>query len=372
MFRIRRSCLYLFLSILFVFFLLNQSLNLKKSNEEEEEDDEYYDEHELDESRLRLSLFKLLTRFDKLLAYFEANYQNVNVDGLFGIQMARANLKHIVEEESTTVAKSPLRRHMRSLLKRVDQLASSVANSIKLTNSAYFDQFRPLISQQFELNIDLDSPTLVSLDESIEDHQTTSKIDSQHFDEEFSDSCLVNLMESSTCATSDPCLQFFAQPDATGYYLTHQLLYFMIAEHFNCAQPIYSQLKRFLYAHESVNKQLLSQLNDAEDEIKSIRNRVLNFYCAKVYNESDRLYTTFEDPVNFPRDLFIEQSKNTNLFFLSHNHIKSNQILYDINFFIKVILCGTVGFEDFLNSKWFDLILSFQNRVGCFGYLSLS
>ena len=338
MFRIRRSCcLYLFLSTLFVFFLLNQSLNLNGNQQSNDDpfdaDADADEEYELDQSsRLRLSLFKLLIRLDKLIAYFESNYKNVNLDGLFGIQMARANLKRSVDE-STADKKSPLHRHLMALLQRANTLAKSVAESVKLSNPTYFDQFKRLINTPFELdpNLELDSSRLsfsdtISSDESI--------IDSQHFDEQFSDSCLVGLMEkssSSSCQVSDECLEFFAQPDATGYYLTHQLLYFMIAEHFGCSSSVYKQLTRFLFAHKSLNRDLLAQANDNSiddaDEIESIRNRVLNYYCTKIYNESDRLYSDYSEPSSFPRDLFIEQSKHIYMYI----HISILKIITQLN-----------------------------------------
>ena len=44
-------------------------------------------------SEAKFDLKRLLRRFEKLLEYLESNYQQVNLDGLFGIRIAQSILQ---------------------------------------------------------------------------------------------------------------------------------------------------------------------------------------------------------------------------------------------------------------------------------------
>lgn len=41
---------------------------------------------------LKYKILKLVSRFDKLLNYFESDYRELNVDGLFGVRIAESEL----------------------------------------------------------------------------------------------------------------------------------------------------------------------------------------------------------------------------------------------------------------------------------------
>ncbi len=113
---------------------------------------------------------------------------------------------------------------------RLGKLAKNVLKQVIDETPEYSYNFRVLIDQPFLIRKQ-DNDTIhlrdsYKLDSDLEDN----------FDEVFSDECYSMLLSEDAinekrCQTSLKCLEFYTKPNASGYYLTHQLLFFLIADH---------------------------------------------------------------------------------------------------------------------------------------------
>ena len=201
-------------------------------------------------------LGNLLLRILRIVESFEQDSHAVNLDGLFGIRIAQAvfaKLHNMDFIETDLVLNYKLSLSLGILKERLYLLADKVAELVRVQTPDYYRDFELLINQPFLLQPpDRQSRFIFS-----QQFTKTSSKNSQ-LDEKFSDACYSLLMRNNSikaCATNDACIQFFLQPDASGnfkeftfisrqnlilywpfkeYYLTHQLLYFMIAERVSC------------------------------------------------------------------------------------------------------------------------------------------
>lgn len=112
---------------------------------------------------------------------------------------------------------------------RLDTLASKAYESVRANEPEYSNSFDLFISQPYYSGFDKET--------SIRTSQASNEIAEREssFDEKFSDACYMNLLakkkKHEPCATiSTECLQYYADRDASGYFLTHQLLFVLIAQ----------------------------------------------------------------------------------------------------------------------------------------------
>ncbi|XP_041605761.1 UPF0764 protein C16orf89 homolog isoform X3 [Vulpes lagopus] len=134
------------------------------------------------------------------------------------------------------------------------------------------------------------------------------------FSEELSDSCLVQLLGTGTdsnqpCQVSDFCRTLMTKPGYSGYGLSHQLLFFLLARMKGCTEGLFRQSQHYM-----------------------------NLFCANMMDLNWRAeaigyaYST--------RDIFME----------------------------NIMFCGISGFLDFYKLRWLEAILNWQkSQEGCFG-----
>ncbi|EPY77163.1 hypothetical protein CB1_001303003 [Camelus ferus] len=134
------------------------------------------------------------------------------------------------------------------------------------------------------------------------------------FSEESSDLCLVQLLGtradgSQPCRLSDFCRTLMTRPGCSGYCLSHQLLFFLVARMRGCTKGLFRQSQRYM-----------------------------NLFCANMMDLNRRAETI--GYAYQTRDLFME----------------------------NIMLCGIGGFSDFYKLRWLEAILSWQKlQEGCFG-----
>ena len=116
-----------------------------------------------------------------------------------------------------------------------------------------------------------------------------------------------NRSNSMKCFISESCWDMMTFPMGKNYRLTHQLLWFSIANNIGCVK-------------QRLAKQNLNYLED--------------YFCANIYQDAQ-----FNFINNVNQDLFLEQS----------------------------LLCSIVGYKDFLRFDWLNTILTWQQAdYGCF------
>jgi hypothetical protein len=187
-------------------------------------------------------LTTLLVRIDRAISFFEQDLKNVNLDGLYGIRYAQgtfigiiSNAKHYDASKASSTYKFV--KIFQLLEKRIEDLSRSIMLNVKQKDERYFDNFMILIDRPFVWR----PQSTISADHSI---VINSKIyessliqnEIKNFNEKSSDSCFTHLLggisNNNECrATNEECLNIFLNSESTGYYLTHQFLYFYMGEH---------------------------------------------------------------------------------------------------------------------------------------------
>lgn len=115
---------------------------------------------------------------------------------------------------------------------RIQLLAEKITKQVEHQTPIYYANFKDIILKPFL--VDDDSTSRIQLRSNLS-HKTPDTLENMFsFNERFSDSCYAILLNESTrCGTTTQCLQFFTEKSAAGYYLNHQLIYFLLAKHVN-------------------------------------------------------------------------------------------------------------------------------------------
>ncbi|XP_021100092.1 UPF0764 protein C16orf89 homolog isoform X3 [Heterocephalus glaber] len=114
---------------------------------------------------------------------------------------------------------------------------------------------------------------------------------------------------SQPCGLSDFCRTLMTKPGCSGYYLSHQLLFFLWARMKGCTKGLFSQSQHYI-----------------------------SIFCANMMDLNQRAEAIrYAYPI---QDLFME----------------------------NIMFCGIGGFSDFYKRRWLEAILSWQKpQEGCFG-----
>ncbi|KAK7485388.1 hypothetical protein BaRGS_00023336, partial [Batillaria attramentaria] len=114
------------------------------------------------------------------------------------------------------------------------------------------------------------------------------------------------------CNVTKACWDMMTQEGRARYSVTHQTLYFIMMQKTGCV--------------EDVERQVGVKIEDIEDRM-----------CGSIYNEA-RKEAEGERVEEMTQDLFLEQ----------------------------VLVCGCLGYEDFLRRDWIEMVLRWQTGTGCF------
>ena len=116
---------------------------------------------------------------------------------------------------------------IRLLSDRIESLAERITIDVKEKTPAYFQSFKSIVNKPFLEN---DSKNSIKIHSDLNEE---SKFKDNGFNEKFSDLCYSLLLNENNnkCGTSNQCFQFFTDQSASDYYLTHQLIYFMLVKH---------------------------------------------------------------------------------------------------------------------------------------------
>ncbi|XP_050407995.1 UPF0764 protein C16orf89 homolog [Patella vulgata] len=255
---------------------------------------------------------KVLIGVERAAKFFSEDYSDLNVDGLYGLRLAEGQIIEAVKECEKKDCEEELVDTLRRLKEIVSTTSFRSLPYLQEADADYYKRFLPVIDKPYLLEYtphhfhELDNVKIGTYED---------------YEEEYGDMCYARLIGSYTeqgrkiprCNATTDCWHFMTKGNTVRYFITHQLLYFVLAEHLGCPHAF---------------DEFTNQTNPRE---------VLNRMCKNIYVESTKLVEN--GSVNeMDQDLFLEQT----------------------------VLCGTLGYEDFQRPDWMHMVLKWQRRDGCF------
>ncbi|KAK3581739.1 hypothetical protein CHS0354_000124 [Potamilus streckersoni] len=197
---------------------------------------------------------------EKMLNFFGQDYSSINLDGLFGLRLGQGQLISTLEECQKRSCDRNLSIGLKTLLSKVEDICFNALPYVEQYDPTYYKSLLP------------------------------------------------------KCNFTADCMAYMTQNETARYFITHQLLYFIILENVGCADIV--------------------QLQTGSRRILEIETNL----CQRIYDEAES-YIENSDVDGVKRDLFLEQ----------------------------VNLCGILGFENFMKTDWIRMILGWLDwRDGCF------
>lgn len=255
---------------------------------------------------------KLINAIEKAANFFQDDYENINVDGLFGLQLGQGQLKEasVWLNKTNSKWKKPVQMIVDKMSRVLElTLENNLANDIEYTK-----MFLNLLKKPFHFQRQA---------QQINTYSQQIFYPNVFYDEEKGDTCFTQVLGSYVkngrtlpkCTVTKKCLEYMMSPFASGYYITHQLLYFIFIQKIGCEGS--GNLQRFA-------------------ERPTIRDIQRNL-CRRIYQEAKMLAKNGKVDTDH-QDLFAEQS----------------------------LLCAPLGYLDFLQTDWMKMIMSWQDPSGCF------
>jgi hypothetical protein len=162
---------------------------------------------------------QILTRLTYLLEFLESDPDRINVDGLVGIRMAEGT---IVKLQNTNFHNEKISIAIKKLQHRITILTEKVSVLARIKTPEYYDEFEPICTKAFVINRDYSKTHF---------HANQSVHDAEKMQNYIGDDCFVMLINSTDrCRTDYDCLEFVSFENESGYTLTHQLYYFLMAD----------------------------------------------------------------------------------------------------------------------------------------------
>ncbi|OWF40274.1 UPF0764 protein C16orf89 homolog [Mizuhopecten yessoensis] len=263
------------------------------------------------------SLFeRSLDATEGLLEFFSADYSSINVDGLFGLRVGEGQLLDAIDvcEKKPTCPFSILSR-LTALAVKLGTTCERALPYVEQADPAYYERFMQTIDAPYRLPYRV---TTLSDDEV--ESVTIGK--NSLYDEDKGDACYARLLGTyeeggcriGKCNVTKNCVDMMTSKGTSRYVTTHQLLYFIVMETVKCREKV----EEFL----------------GDKGVASFQKDL----CTNIYKEALEA-TSGGKVMESEKDLFLE----------------------------RVLLCGTLGYEDFLKEDWIKMTLQWpDSRTGCF------
>jgi hypothetical protein len=255
---------------------------------------------------------------EKVLYYYKHNYDTMNIDSLLGVRVTEGILRKILIDNDNADGKlengkTKLIPQIRKMYINAKNISMKSSPIVRDGNMQAFQMFQKIVSKPWQL------------------FHPFQKLNRKHFkkplknlifDGPTSDHCISLLLEDkdrhSTCNITDFCWQFEIQKYADGYTPTHQVLYFLFGLGEGCENTFNKKFQE-------------SGLNNSVHDF-------LHELCENILQTADELWHD-SNLLEIEKDLFVEQT----------------------------LVCSLASYEDFLNERYFDMILGWQIDIGCFG-----
>ncbi|XP_077762642.1 UPF0764 protein C16orf89 homolog isoform X1 [Canis aureus] len=249
----------------------------------------------------------ILSALERATSFLKKRLSEINLDGVVGFRVLEVQLKAVQEKWAQDPQLQQLSLRVAKLVEKLAPLLHRSIFYLKLSDPKYLREFQPTIQPGF-----WKLPRAWTSTDASMVYPTFEPQDS--FSEELSDSCLVQLLGTGTdssqpCRVSDFCRTLMTKPGYSGYGLSHQLLFFLLARMKGCTEGPFRQSQHYM-----------------------------NLFCA---NMMDLNWRAEAIGYAYPtRDIFME----------------------------NIMFCGISGFLDFYKLRWLEAILNWQkSQEGCFG-----
>lgn len=261
----------------------------------------------------KAALEDVLKAIEKGVNFFSEDYSSINVDGLFGLRLGQGQLREAVRECRERSCDPELLKNLTSLDERLGTTCDSALPYVEATDPAYYNRFIKTINKPYI------TPYTSTLFEEKDDVEVGTNT---RYDEELGDVCFSRLMGTylendkplPVCNTTFDCWDYMTTENTAGYVITHQLLYFIIIDHVGCRESVEDFIKK-------------GKVQEIQEDL-----------CNKIYAESKILENKGQVRTH-RHDLFLEQT----------------------------VLCGPLGFENFMRSDWMKMVLTWPDKKdGCF------
>ncbi|XP_067859213.1 UPF0764 protein C16orf89 homolog [Heptranchias perlo] len=258
----------------------------------------------------------VISKLEKATFFFESTYDHINLDGVVGYRLLQAQLEDTLKRWSPSGPETASQRaKVDDLVRRLDITAIKAIKEIKANDPVYFNAFEQILHTNFWTL----TPGWTQTDTKLVYPELRA---TECFGEDISDKCITQLLGTwkdygVPCLETGICRRLMTALNCPDYSLSHQLLYFIIAEHKRCSSIVGAQ-------HMESKASLFIQ------DYKKI-------FCSNMMRRN--LEIEDNDFPFYLRDLFME----------------------------NIMLCGLVGFSDFYKARWLETILMWQQTTGCFG-----
>ncbi|KAL5008164.1 hypothetical protein ScPMuIL_013745 [Solemya velum] len=274
-------------------------------------------------------LLRVMGALENLAQYFQMNFHDLNIDGLFGIRVLEGQIQVILDEYS------------RNQFPQLDAVALNRLVSLKTAATKISKEAIEFVKRDDEKYYQVMSFVIGSPWNILKPHKAIEprlrwhpeiyiflKHKGARLDELMSDRCMAELTGSlrrdgKSCQISQECVSIMTERGYTGYGITHQILWTMLAEKAGCS--------------EHLNQRLASA------GLGSIEHLQLEF-CTNNFFEMQDVVDVMMKGTVLPRyqDLFLEDE----------------------------FVCPSLGFYEFLKLDYIEQILSWQKDNGCYGMMN--
>uniref|UniRef100_A0A8C3YRY6 Chromosome 16 open reading frame 89 n=1 Tax=Catagonus wagneri TaxID=51154 RepID=A0A8C3YRY6_9CETA len=249
----------------------------------------------------------IFSALERAMSFLEKRLPEINLDGVVGFRVLEVQLQGVQEKWARDPRLRPLSLRVGELAEKLAPLLHRSISYLRLNDPEYLREFQPTIEPGFWKLPRAWTHTNDSM-------VYTSFEPQDSFSEEHSDLCLVQLLGTGTdssqpCRLSDFCRNLMTKPGCSGYCLSHQMLFFLLAGMRGCTKGLFHQSQRYM-----------------------------DLFCANMMDLNRRAEAIgYAYPT---RDVFME----------------------------NIMFCGMGGFSDFYKLRWLEAILSWQKpQEGCFG-----
>ncbi|XP_069760983.1 UPF0764 protein C16orf89 homolog [Narcine bancroftii] len=257
----------------------------------------------------------ITSQLEKAVSFLENNYDQVNMDGVAGFAMLKDLLEDTLKRWSLSgpEAESQYAR-TEDLFRRMSSAVKSASKEVQFQEPIYFDAFEQVLEDHFWTF----RPVWTQTDMKLVYPKRRVR---ECFHENISDMCLSQLLGTwkdhrVPCLNTLVCRKLMSREICQNYSLSHQLLYYIIAEMKNC-------------------KNIIGSVDPKSRSGVSLQQRK-KVYCTNMMHRNLEI-----EEEGFPiylRDLFLE----------------------------NILLCGMIGYSDFYKARWLKAILPWQHSSGCY------
>ncbi|XP_074866950.1 UPF0764 protein C16orf89 homolog [Carettochelys insculpta] len=249
----------------------------------------------------------IIPALEKATFFLENKYRDINLDGVVGFHILQVYLERALEKWASKHELLSQKARVERLVKKLSSSIEKATHSLGQSDPKYFKEFEPILQPHFWTL----SPSWNHTDSSY----AYSKFDSINcFTEKMSDKCYLYLLgtwkdHGRSCVVTKNCRKIMTKFGCSGYSLSHQLFYLMIADMKRCSDPLFQRAQYYK-----------------------------NIFCASMMK----------------LNLMIE----SNGF-----RIQSRDLFME-----NIMFCGMSGFSDFYKRRWLETILTWQKpEEGCYG-----